>query len=85
MLYLLRNTPPMVRKSANTEFYLGYCEDGRLQERLEEHRSGRGAKLTAAAVATGRALEVVWTGEGTRKDERRLKNRRHHKRLLGDF
>lgn len=84
MLYLLRISPPMQRRTAPTEFYLGYCEDGRLSERLEEHRSGRGAKLTAAAVATGRTLEVVWTGEGTRKDERRLKNRRHHRRLIGE-
>jgi putative endonuclease len=83
VLYLLQIDPPLMRKSAPTRYYLGYCKDGRLDERLAEHQAGTGAALTRAAVKRGCTLTVVWTSKrGTRKDERKLKRQRNHKRLL---
>jgi predicted GIY-YIG superfamily endonuclease len=82
MLYLIEFSKPLGNARHKANYYLGYCEDGRLDERLAEHRSGQGAKITAAAVAIGATLSVVWTGEGDRNDERRLKKRRHHRRLV---
>jgi len=82
MLYLIQFSKPLGNARKQARYYLGYCEDGRLDERLAEHRSGQGAKITAAAVRIGAELNVVWTGVGDRNDERKLKNRRHHHRLL---
>lgn len=83
MLYLLRITPPLGNERKSASLYLGYCKPGRVEERLEEHKAGRGAAMTRYAAQTGRTIEVVWTGRGSRKTERKIKNRKNHKRLLG--
>ena len=82
MLYLLRFTKPIGSPKHQAQFYLGYCEDGRVNEQIAEHAEGRGARITAAAIQQGAELNLVWTGEGGRADERRLKKRRHHHRLI---
>lgn len=51
---------------------MGWADN--LDQRLEDHRHQRGAKITAAAVRAGATLEVVYTAPGTRHDERRIKN-----------
>lgn len=81
-LYLIRITPPLGNEKKQASLYLGYCKDGRLDERFAEHQDGKGAKMTKYAVENGHALEIVWTGKGSRKTERKLKKRRNHKRLL---
>lgn len=81
MLYLLEFSKPQGSRRHYASHYLGTCEDGRLEERLAEHRAGHGARITAAAVAIGAELRVVWTGEGGRNEERLLKRQHNHKRL----
>lgn len=74
MLYLLHFSEPL----AHARHYLGYCADGELEQRLERHRSGRGARIMAAVEAAGIKWRVVRTWEdGDRTEERRLKVRAH--------
>jgi predicted GIY-YIG superfamily endonuclease len=63
--------------TAGVRHYLGYCADGELDRRLAEHRTGKGACLTAAASRAGLALVVVKTWPGDRKREKQLKRARH--------
>jgi predicted GIY-YIG superfamily endonuclease len=88
MLYLLHIDPPLGTTGRNSaRFYLGYCKDGKesVTRRFLEHLAGEGAKITKYAVEHGHRLSVVWTGKGTRKDERRLKRGGHYgSRILGE-
>lgn len=77
MLYLIHFDRPY----HHAAHYFGYCADGRVQERLAEHRSGHGSKLLRAVVAAGIAFEVVRTMPGDRKDERTIKRQRHTARF----
>ena len=60
--------------------YLGYTEN--LEQRLAQHRAGRGSPLIAAAIADGIELELAATWPGDRHDERRRHRlcRHRHKR-----
>jgi predicted GIY-YIG superfamily endonuclease len=51
--------------------YLGQTIN--LEQRLETHRAGIGAKILAAAVERGIGFEVVRTWPGGRAEERQLK------------
>ncbi len=85
MVYLLRFSRPIGGPKHYAQFYLGWTPDreGALELRLSWHRRGLGARITRAAVAQGAELELVRTWPGySRKDERCLKNRKNHKRLL---
>jgi hypothetical protein len=55
---------------------------GFLVRRLRDHATGRGARLTAVALAAGCRFELVRLWPGSRDDERRLKNQRAVPRLL---
>jgi predicted GIY-YIG superfamily endonuclease len=55
--------------------YLGQTQD--LEQRLETHRAGLGARILAAAVERGISFDVVRTWDGGREVERRLK-RQHN-------
>jgi hypothetical protein len=59
------------RKYAHAQHYLGWALDHK--PRVENHRKGRGAKLTRAAADAGIGMRVarVWRNV-TRFDERRL-------------
>jgi predicted GIY-YIG superfamily endonuclease len=57
--------------------YLGQTQN--LDQRIECHREGRGAKILAAAVARGIGFSVVRTWDGGRDKERQLK-RQHNPR-----
>jgi hypothetical protein len=62
--------------------YLGWTHAGRAPEdRLAEHRAGRGARILAAAAARGIGLAVVRTWDGDRNLERKLKNQKNAKVL----
>lgn len=54
--------------------YIGWT-DRPVEERLADHRSGKGARLCQVVVEAGIDLLLSHTMPGTRKDERRLKNR----------
>ena len=56
--------------------YLGSADD--LDQRLAEHRQGRGARLTQVAVELGIELKLVRTWPGGRQQERRLKRQKNH-------
>lgn len=80
-VYLLHFSAP-VCVTRPARHYLGYADDGRVETRLREHRTGQGARITAAASARGIELTVVrvWVG-ATRHDERRLKRRKEAPRM----
>ena len=85
MLYFIQFDQPLgnpSKRHGTAQYYLGYCEDGRLDDRLAEHRAGRGAAITAAAVRNGIKFRVVLTLPGDRNEERRLKNQKNHRRII---
>lgn len=75
-LYLIHLETPVCHAS----HYLGFTSRTP-EQRFEDHASGRGARLTAAAAKRNIAMKIVWTGPGTRSDERKLKNRSNHRQL----
>lgn len=79
MIYILEFSRPLGDWSnprGQARYYTGWCEDHRLNERLQEHQTGAGAAITRAAVRAGVTLTLVATIPGaTRADERRLKTR----------
>ena len=79
MVYVLHFTGGRLgtRGRNSAGHYVGWTPDGKLDERVREHRRGTGAKITAAAVARGLGLEVVATLPGDRTTERRLKRAGH--------
>lgn len=66
-VYLLHFT----RKYHHAGHYLGFAED--VEERLERHRKGQGARLIEVIVAAGIDFVLVREWDGDRKLERRLK------------
>lgn len=62
------------RPYRHARHYLGWCRAGRLDERLAEHRAGRGARLMAVIKDAGIGFELARTWPGPRALERRLKN-----------
>lgn len=79
-VYILRFSHPLGTERHQAQYYIGWTLD--VEERLEEHRAGRGARITAAAVERGFRLELIATLPGTRADERRLKARKSHRRII---
>ncbi|HZQ04946.1 MAG TPA: endonuclease [Anaerolineae bacterium] len=87
--YLLHFSKPYVGKRRNpnakrvqiVQHYLGYAKRD-AEDRIELHRKGQGARLTQVAVESGIELIVVkiWKS-GTRKDERKFKNRKNAAQL----
>lgn len=83
MLYLIALERPLGNERHQARFYLGYCGEDRVLQRLEEHRAGKGAKMLRAANQRGIGYQIVMTWPGsTRKLERKLKNHKNHKRLV---
>jgi predicted GIY-YIG superfamily endonuclease len=82
MVYLLRFHQPVGSGRKFVKYYLGYCADQRLDQRLAEHRAGQGARLVAAAIQLSIDFELVrlWPN-ATRQDERRLKRQHNHRRF----
>lgn len=80
MLYLLHATHPVGGTGSNSaRHYLGFCQPEHLNQRLAQHRSGRGAKLTIAYMKEpGQVLLLarVWP-VGTRELETQLKHNGH--------
>lgn len=84
MLYILKFDKPLGQgKLGQASYYLGYCADNRLNQRLEEHRQGKGAAITKACVQRGIAIELVATlPKGTRQDEKRYKKWKNNRKVL---
>jgi len=76
-IYLLHFEPAY----KHAQHYLGYTERD-VEDRLQDHQHGNGARLTQVASGAGVKLWVVRTWDNkTRDDERRLKNHNHEPRL----
>jgi len=79
MLYLLHSTAPVGSNGRNSaRHYLGWAPEGKLAQRLAQHRSGRGASITKAFLGAGGTLFLALTVQpGTRTQERQLKSWGH--------
>lgn len=78
MIYLIH----FERKLKHAQHYLGFCEDGNLEKRIERHRKGSGAKILRACVENGIEFKVVRVWEdGDRNFERMLKNKKNSRLL----
>lgn len=75
-VYLLHFQPSY----KHARHYLGYADD--IERRLQEHRSGQGARLTEVAMHAGCELMLVrtWPDRG-RHFERKLKRRKNAPKL----
>jgi predicted GIY-YIG superfamily endonuclease len=82
VIYILKFSDTLGNVKHRARYYLGYCEPGRLNGRLAEHRAGIGAAITRAAVERGYSLEVVASFPGDRTLERQLKRRKSHRRIV---
>lgn len=80
MLYLLHSTVRLGTTGRNSAtHYVGSTEEGRLEERVAEHRAGKGhAKIVDAYLRAGARLLLtgIWL-TGTKHDERRVKQHGH--------
>lgn len=83
---MLQFDTPLGNDKHRAHYYLGYCKAGRLDERIAEHKSGYGAAITRAAIERGIDFKVVLIiKNATRQLERRLKNRKNHKKVLASY
>lgn len=85
MIYILEFEKKLgnpANKRGQAKYYVGFCEDGRLKERLAEHEKGFGAAITAAAVRRGIAFSVVATLPGDRDRERQIKRWKNTPKLV---
>jgi predicted GIY-YIG superfamily endonuclease len=89
MIYIVELSRPIGNpksKHGTALYYLGYCDDDRLFERLNEHQAGRGAAMLRAAKKQGITFGVVMTIPGaTREDERRLKRQKNTPRIVARY
>jgi hypothetical protein len=81
-VYMLQFSGALGNEPHSARTYLGYCDDGRLDDRLAEHRAGRGVAITRAAVEKGYSLELVASMPGDRALERWLKNKKDSRAAL---
>lgn len=70
MIYIIHFDEPL----AHARHYVGYYKRGNLKRRLEEHRSGRGARILQVCNERGITYRVVRLMEGDRNRERQIKN-----------
>lgn len=79
--YIGERRNPNAKRLQIVSYYIGYAK-GDPQARIAEHQRGHGARLTQVAVQHGIALVParIWK-RGTRKDERKLKNRKNARQL----
>ncbi len=75
MIYLIHFDTPY----KHARHYIGYTND--LPSRLEEHRSGHGARLIQVIQQAGITWQLARTWPGDRSTERRIKNRHNAPRL----
>lgn len=68
------------RSYKHARHYLGYTEN--LEQRLAQHRAGRGSPLVVAAIADGISFRVAATWPGDRSRERKLHNYKNSRARL---
>jgi hypothetical protein len=73
MIYILHIDPPL----KHARHYVGWTADADVTRRVKEHLEQKGrrpSRLVGAALTAGCQVSLVASFEGTRDDERRLKN-----------
>lgn len=75
LVYLLHFSAPFHHAS----HYLGWTSLP-VEQRIEHHRNGQGARLLQVVTAAGISFKVVRTWRGSRQLERQLKNHHNSKR-----
>lgn len=70
MIYIIHFDEPL----AHARHYVGYYKRGNLKRRLEEHRSGRGARILQVCNERGIEYRVARLMPGDRNRERQIKN-----------
>jgi predicted GIY-YIG superfamily endonuclease len=78
-VYLLHFDSP-ISKHHTAQHYIGWTEQP-LENRLEVHKQGNGARFTQVANERGIRYQIVRTWKGNRKLERKLKNRKNSPKL----
>ena len=78
MVYLLHFSRPIC-PSRPTRHYIGWTND--LDERIREHRRGKGSRLCQVARERGITFTLAEVWNGDRRFERRLKNYKNAPRL----
>jgi predicted GIY-YIG superfamily endonuclease len=77
IVYLIR----LDQKLSHVQYYIGFTTRHPL-DRLEDHRTGKGARLLEVATEKGIAFHIVRIWENVPKTfERQLKNQKNHRRL----
>ena len=76
-VYILHFNEPV----GHAQHYVGFCEEGNLEKRLETHRKGHGSRLVAELMRRGLDFELAkfYVGK-SRKFERMLKRQRNTRR-----
>lgn len=76
MLYLIHFDEKIGSERHSAQHYLGFVDgdETTVQARLQEHRAGHGARITAACNQRGIAYDIARTMPGDRTRERQLKN-----------
>lgn len=74
-------------KRVAVNFYTGWTPDNKLDQRIQAHRTGKGAFITAAAAAQGVGMEVValWDNLSNQESwllEKKLKGRKGTAKFL---
>lgn len=82
MVYFLEFSQPLGTAKHQARYYIGYCADDKLDQRLNDHKTGQGAAITRALLTKGLTFECVATLPGDRTFERKLKNRKNTRRIL---
>jgi predicted GIY-YIG superfamily endonuclease len=80
-IYLIHFDEPVGNLShalSQASHYMGWTSD--LDKRLDRHRLGQGSSLMRHVEQSGIRWSVVRTWQGTRDDERALKNQKNSKR-----
>jgi predicted GIY-YIG superfamily endonuclease len=63
----------------HAKYYVGYTTN--LSARLEAHNKGNGARLLEVITQAGLSFQLARTWQGTRKDERKIKNQKNAPRF----
>lgn len=82
MIYIIQFSGKLGSVKHQAQYYIGSCADDRLDERLQEHRTGQGAAITRAAVERGFTLSLACTLPGSWKEERQLKARKNTRKIV---
>ncbi len=77
-VYLLHFNKP-INPNRPTQHYLGFTKD--LDERIREHRKGKGARLTQVALEQEISFKVAEVWRGDRSLEKQLKRQKNHRRF----